>query len=56
MLQSKAPSFFSEKGPEDWVDIPTERLTSLKKGEGYQLDLKSSELLELYSHGLPLLR
>lgn len=46
----KGTFVFQRKGPnEDWEDIPVAPLTSLKKGEGYHLELKSAELLEFYS-------
>lgn len=41
---------FQRKGPKEaWQDIPVAPLTSLKKGEGFRLELKSAELLTLYA-------
>lgn len=40
---------FERKGPkEGWEDHPVAPLSSLKKGEGYHLELKSAEVLEFY--------
>jgi hypothetical protein len=46
----KGTFIFQRKGPkETWSDVPVEPLTALKKGEGYHLDLKSGEILDLYT-------
>lgn len=46
----KGSFVFQRKGPkEDWKDIPVAPLTSLKKGEGYHLVLKSAEVLDLHT-------
>jgi hypothetical protein len=46
----KGSFLFQRKGPgESWADVPTEPLSTLKKGESYQL-IKSAQLLELYEH------
>jgi len=40
---------YQRKGKkEDWEDYPIKSLSSLKKGEGYQLDLHAGELLPLF--------
>ena len=61
----KGRFLYQRKGPKDeWLDLPTIPLSSLKKGEGYRLELKSGELLpfvqqlnalyQLYGeHGVP---
>jgi hypothetical protein len=53
----KGTFVYQRKGPKgNWANVPIEPLTSLKKGEGYHLDLKSRELLDLYSHVTALYR
>lgn len=47
----KGVFIFQRKGPKDqWLDVPIEPLTALKKGEGYHLELKSAEVLDLHRH------
>jgi hypothetical protein len=45
----KGTFIFQKKSPKDeWQDTATIPLSGLKKGEGYRLELRSSELLKLY--------
>lgn len=40
---------YQKKGiKEEWVDFKTISLTSVKKGEGYKLDLRTQKVLDLY--------
>ena len=42
---------YQRKGRDDrWDTITTERLTSLKKGEGYKLELRAAEVLKLFQY------
>ena len=42
---------YQRKGPDDgWRDTETISLTSLKKDEGYRLELHAAEVLKLYTH------
>lgn len=47
----KGVFIYQRKGvKQNWVDFPTEPLSSLKSGESYKLSLSSSETLALYKH------
>jgi len=51
----KGNILFQRKSPKsEWVDIETIPLSSLKSGEGYKLELKSEELLQLIKDLIPL--
>ena len=46
---------YEKKGKQDdWVDWGKIRLSSLKKGEGYELELGASELRNFFTHIAPL--